>query len=99
MDQIPGGFHISHSSIGHLSPRNEAVLIPNRDLAALPGGNTVLLPGDRFQSLQSLVGRERAAGLPVQAYLSCVLGCPYEGPVSPERVASLAGRLHELGCE
>ena len=54
-------------------------------LAALPGGNTALLPGDRSQSLQSLVGRGRAAGLPVRAYLSCVLGCPYEGPVSPER--------------
>jgi hydroxymethylglutaryl-CoA lyase len=65
----------------------------------LPGGYTALLPGDRFQSLQSLVGPGRAAGLPVRAYLSCVLGCPYEGPISRERVAPLAGRLHELGCE
>jgi hydroxymethylglutaryl-CoA lyase len=35
----------------------------------------------------------------VRAYLSCVLGCPYEGPVCPEWVASLAVRLHELSCE
>jgi hydroxymethylglutaryl-CoA lyase len=43
---------------------------------------------------------ERArAGLPVRAYLFRVLGCPYEGPISPEWMAPLAGRLHELGCE
>jgi hypothetical protein len=55
MDQIPCRFHISHSSIGYFSPR--AGVIPNRDLATtLPGGNTMLLPGDRFQSLQSLIG-------------------------------------------
>ena len=41
-------------------PRNEAAVIPNRDLAALPVGNTALLPGDRFQSLQ--VARRPQAG-------------------------------------
>ena len=59
MDQIPVDSR-SRWIHSHLSPRNEAAVIPNRDLAALPGGNTVLLPGDRFQSLQSLVGRGRS---------------------------------------
>jgi hypothetical protein len=76
MDQILGGFHISHSSIGRFSPR--AGVIPNRDLTALPG-----------------VGRGRAAGLPVRAYLFCVLGLSLRRACLPRAVASLAGRLRE----
>jgi hydroxymethylglutaryl-CoA lyase len=37
-------------------------------------------------------------GLRVRGYISCVLGCPYEGAVAPEAVAAVAGRLAELGC-
>lgn len=40
-------------------------------------------------------GRE---GIPVRGYLSCVLGCPYQGEVAPAAVALLAERLIELGC-
>ena len=40
----------------------------------------------------------RAEGIRVRGYISCVLGCPYEGEVDPSRVAALAGRLLELGC-
>jgi len=31
-------------------------------------------------------------------YLSCVLGCPYEGSISPQKVADVAYQLHEMGC-
>ena len=34
----------------------------------------------------------------VRGYVSCVLGCPYEGPVAPERVAEVAGALYDMGC-
>ena len=37
-------------------------------------------------------------GLLVRGYVSCVLGCPYEGAVAPAKVADVAGRLFELGC-
>jgi len=40
----------------------------------------------------------QARGLRVRGYISCVLGCPYEGRVEPGRVAELAARLAELGC-
>ena len=39
-----------------------------------------------------------AAGLKVRGYLSCVLGCPYEGAVSADAVARVAQALHALGC-
>jgi hydroxymethylglutaryl-CoA lyase len=40
----------------------------------------------------------KAADLPVRGYVSCVAGCPYEGDVDPNKVAEVAGRLHEMGC-
>ncbi len=40
----------------------------------------------------------RAAGMAVRGYVSCVLGCPYEGEIAPAAVAEVAARLVDLGC-
>ena len=37
-------------------------------------------------------------GVRVRGYISCVLGCPYEGPVPPARVADVADALWKLGA-
>ncbi|XP_019853485.1 PREDICTED: hydroxymethylglutaryl-CoA lyase, mitochondrial-like isoform X1 [Amphimedon queenslandica] len=37
-------------------------------------------------------------GIPVRGYVSCVVGCPYEGPISPQAVAKVAVKMKELGC-
>jgi len=34
----------------------------------------------------------------VRGYLSCVLGCPYQGEISPHAVTELAEKLIQLGC-
>ena len=34
----------------------------------------------------------------VRGYVSCVLGCPYDGSVPPEQVASVARELYAMGC-
>ncbi|TCS36496.1 hydroxymethylglutaryl-CoA lyase [Paucimonas lemoignei] len=39
----------------------------------------------------------RQQGIRVRGYISCVVACPYEGAVSPEKVAEVAARLLELG--
>lgn len=40
----------------------------------------------------------RAANVRVRGYVSCVLGCPYEGEVKPDKVAEVAAALSEMGC-
>ena len=40
----------------------------------------------------------REHGIKVRGYVSCVLGCPYEGDVAPARVAHVAHALYEMGC-
>ena len=39
-----------------------------------------------------------ADGVPVRGYISCVIECPYEGPVQPHAVARVVDLLLQLGC-
>lgn len=39
-----------------------------------------------------------AHGVRVRGYVSCVLGCPYQGAVAPHAVAQVAGALADMGC-
>jgi hydroxymethylglutaryl-CoA lyase len=50
---------------------------------------------DRFRPVTE---RALAAGVRVRGYVSCVLGCPYEGSVPPRKVAEISAKLFELGC-
>ncbi len=40
----------------------------------------------------------RAQGISVRGYVSCVLGCPYEGEVAPAQVAAVSRELLAMGC-
>ncbi|TWB69867.1 hydroxymethylglutaryl-CoA lyase [Nitrospirillum amazonense] len=50
---------------------------------------------DRFAPVTRLA---RDNGIAVRGYVSCVLGCPYEGAIDPAKVAEVSARLVELGC-
>jgi hydroxymethylglutaryl-CoA lyase len=50
---------------------------------------------DRFAPVCAAAGRD---GVRVRGYVSCVLGCPYEGEIAPGAVAHVARRLLNLGC-
>jgi len=50
---------------------------------------------DRFAPVIEAAGKK---GVKVRGYISCVLGCPFEGKVEPEAVARIAQRLAALGC-
>ena len=45
-----------------------------------------------------VMARAKQHGLLVRGYVSCVLGCPYEGEIAPARVADVARHLYEMGC-
>jgi hydroxymethylglutaryl-CoA lyase len=40
----------------------------------------------------------KKSGVRVRGYVSCVLGCPYQGEVQPAAVADVAWALYEMGC-
>lgn len=45
-----------------------------------------------------VVEKAKKAGVKVRGYVSCVVGCPYQGEVSPLMVAEVAWSLFEMGC-
>ncbi|AZM96264.1 hydroxymethylglutaryl-CoA lyase [Vreelandella venusta] len=47
---------------------------------------------------EPVLARANEAGVRVRGYVSCVLGCPYEGAISPQKVADVASALYEMGC-
>ena len=50
----------------------------------------------RFKTLVEEAARR---GLWARGYVSCALGCPYEGAVAPGQVAAVARELRAIGCE
>ncbi|MCP5204141.1 MAG: hydroxymethylglutaryl-CoA lyase [Pseudomonadales bacterium] len=49
----------------------------------------------RFEQVMAAAGER---GVPVRGYVSCVLGCPYEGEVAPAAVAAVTAELLAMGC-
>jgi hydroxymethylglutaryl-CoA lyase len=49
----------------------------------------------RFKPVMSAA---KTAGIPVRGYISCVISCPYDGEVSPQKVAEVSERLLAMGC-
>lgn len=53
---------------------------------------------ESLQRFEPVLEQARASGLPVRGYVSCVLGCPYEGDISPEAVQRVTRDLLDMGC-
>jgi len=54
---------------------------------------------ESIERFKPVIERARAQGVAVRGYISCVLGCPYEGKVEPEQVARVADKLAKLGVD
>ena len=53
---------------------------------------------ESLERFRPVTDAARQAGIKVRGYISCVLGCPYEGEVAPAKVAEVARALHDMGC-
>jgi len=53
---------------------------------------------ESIERFKPVLARAKADGVRVRGYISCVLGCPFDGEIRPKAVADLAGKLWELGC-
>jgi hydroxymethylglutaryl-CoA lyase len=49
----------------------------------------------RFEPILSVAS---SLEIKVRGYVSCVVGCPYEGAIAPEQAASVAKTLFDMGC-
>jgi hydroxymethylglutaryl-CoA lyase len=53
---------------------------------------------ESIERFRPVLARARADGVRVRGYISCVLGCPFDGEIKPKAVADLASTLFGLGC-
>src|ERR1700736_6591319 len=53
---------------------------------------------ESIERFKPVVARAKADGIKVRGYISCVLGCPYDGEVKPQAVVDVAKVLWGLGC-
>jgi len=53
---------------------------------------------ESIERFKPVMERAKADGVRVRGYISCVLGCPFDGEIKPKAVADLANTLWELGC-
>lgn len=59
--------------------------------------NTNATIAESLERIRAVVDGARAAGLPVRGYVSCVVRCPYEGPVPGASVRRVASALLAMG--
>jgi hydroxymethylglutaryl-CoA lyase len=53
---------------------------------------------ESIERFKPVLACARADGVKVRGYISCVLGCPFDGEVKPQAVIEVARTLWDLGC-
>ncbi|XP_076082346.1 hydroxymethylglutaryl-CoA lyase, mitochondrial-like [Mytilus galloprovincialis] len=53
---------------------------------------------DSLKRFDAVLEEAKKTNTPVRGYVSCVLGCPYEGDIDPEKVAWVSKKMLDMGC-
>ncbi len=53
---------------------------------------------ESLKRFEPIVSAASALEIRIRGYVSCVVGCPYEGDIAPEQAASVARTLYDMGC-
>jgi hydroxymethylglutaryl-CoA lyase len=53
---------------------------------------------DSLRRFEPLMEKANQQGIRVRGYVSCVLGCPYEGEVAPAKVREVCAAMWQMGC-
>jgi hydroxymethylglutaryl-CoA lyase len=53
---------------------------------------------ESLKRFEPIVSAASALEIPVRGYVSCIVGCPYEGAINPQKTADVAKTLFDMGC-
>jgi len=53
---------------------------------------------ESLKRFEPVVSAASALKIPIRGYVSCVVGCPYEGAINPKNAAEVARTLFDMGC-
>jgi len=60
--------------------------------------NTECSIQESLQRIEDIINLVKPRSIPIRGYISCALGCPYEGEINPQAVVKLAMQLYQMGC-
>ena len=100
--QLDGEFHVLvPNEKGYEAARAAGAKVISVFAAASEGfsrANINCSIAESIQRFKPVMARAQADAIKVRGYVSCVLGCPYDGAVKPQAVADVAKALWDLGC-
>lgn len=92
--------------IPNLKGLNQAIPCNVKDIAVFAAASETFSQKNLNKSIKEsldnyhqVISQAHAHGLKVRGYVSCVLGCPYEGLVPVQKVVEVASALYRFGCE
>ena len=53
---------------------------------------------ESLERFQDIIQQAKQHNIRVRGYVSCMVDCPYEGAISPQKVAEVAKTLYDMGC-
>src|SRR5215471_830633 len=102
VSHLPGEFHVLvPNEKGYQAARAAGAKVVSVFAAASEGfsrANINCPIAESIERFRPVIARARADGTRVRGYVSCVLGCPYDGEVKPRAVVDVAKALWDLGC-
>ena len=84
---------------GALAARVDKIAVFTAASETFSQKNTNATIAQTLERFAPVIRRSKDSRLPVRAYISCAVACPYEGPISPEKVREVAANLLDLGAD
>ena len=102
VSHLPGEFHVLvPNEKGYQAARAAGAKVVSVFAAASEGfsrANINCSIAESIERFKPVAARAKDDGIRVRGYVSCVLGCPFDGEVKPQAVADVARKLRDLGC-
>jgi len=102
VSRLAGEFHVLVPNLkGYEAARAAGAKVVSVFAAASEGfsrANINCSIAESIERFRPVITRAKADGVRVRGYVSCVLGCPYDGEVKPQAVVDVAKALWDLGC-
>jgi hydroxymethylglutaryl-CoA lyase len=102
VNDLAGEFHVLvPNEKGYEAARASGARVVSVFAAASEGfsrANINCSIAESIERFKPVLARAKADGVKVRGYISCVLGCPFDGEIKPDAVADLARTLWDLGC-
>jgi len=102
VSHLPGEFHVLVPNYkGYEAAHAAGAKVVSVFAAASEGfsrANINCSIAESIERFKPVVARAKSDGVRVRGYVSCVLGCPFDGEIRPQAVADVANKLWDLGC-